>query len=181
MNAQKFTQKSLEAVQRANDLAVSNQHMQIEQVHLLTALLQQEDGLIPQLMKKMGADGLAAAAEKAMNGLHRVTGSGREAGKIYVATDVDRVLTGAEQIADRMKDDYVSVEHLFLALLDHGNDTVKKLMQQYGVQRNGFLSALQTVRGNTRVTSDSPEGTYDVLKKYGQDLVELARSNKLDP
>ncbi len=181
MNAQKFTQKSLEAVQRANDLAVSNQHMQIEQVHLLTALLQQEDGLIPQLMKKMGADGLTTAAEKAMNGLHRVTGSGREAGKIYVANDVDRVLTGAEQIADRMKDEYVSVEHLFLALLDHGNDVVKKLMQQYGVQRNGFLSALQTVRGNTRVTSDAPEGTYDVLKKYGQDLVELARSNKLDP
>ncbi len=181
MNAQKFTQKSLEAVQRAHDLAVNNQHMQIEQVHLLAALLQQEDGLIPQLMQKMGVAGLSEAAAAEVRRLHRVTGSGRESGKVYIAADVDRVLSGSEQIADRMKDEYVSVEHLFLGLLEHGNETVNKLMQQYGVRHDAFLTALQSVRGNTRVTTDSPEGTYDVLKKYGQDLVELARNNKLDP
>ena len=183
MNAQKFTQKSLEAVQNAQNLASEYQNMQIEQVHLLAALVQQEDGLIPQLLRKMGkdSDAVATAAMSAVERLPHVTGSGRESGKIYVANDVDRVLSQAEKSADTMKDEYVSVEHLFLSLIENGNDDVRKIFQQFQIDRNTFLTTLQSVRGNTRVTSDSPEDTYDVLKKYGQDLVELAKNHKIDP
>ncbi len=183
MNAQKFTQKSLEAVQNAQNLASEYQNMQIEQVHLLAALVQQEDGLIPQLLRKMGkdSDAVATAAMSTVERLPHVTGSGRESGKIYVANDVDRVLSQAEKSADTMKDEYVSVEHLFLSLIENGNDDVRKIFQQFQIDRNTFLTTLQSVRGNTRVTSDSPEDTYDVLKKYGQDLVELAKNHKIDP
>ena len=183
MNAQKFTQKSLEAVQNAQNLASEYQNMQIEQVHLLAALVQQEDGLIPQLLRKMGkdSDAVATAAMSAVERLPHVTGSGRESGKIYVANDVDRVLSQAEKSADTMKDEYVSVEHLFLSLIENGNDDVRKIFQQFQIDRNTFLTTLQSVRGNTRVTSDSPEDTYDVQKKYGQDLVELAKNHKIDP
>ncbi len=183
MNAQKFTQKSLEAVQNAQNLASEYQNMQIEQVHLLAALVQQEDGLIPQLLRKMGkdSDAVATAAMSAVERLPHVTGSGRESGKIYVANDVDRVLSQAEKSADTMKDEYVSVEHLFLSLIENGNDDVRKIFQQFQIDRNTFLTTLQSVRGNTRVTSDSPEDTYDVLKKYGQDLVDLAKNHKIDP
>ena len=183
MNAQKFTQKSLEAVQNAQNMASAYQNMQIEQVHLLAALVQQEDGLIPQLLRKMGkdSDAVATAAMSAVERLPHVTGSGRESGKIYVANDVDRVLSQAEKSADTMKDEYVSVEHLFLSLIENGNDDVRKIFQQFQIDRNTFLTTLQSVRGNTRVTSDSPEDTYDVLKKYGQDLVELAKNHKIDP
>ncbi len=183
MNAQKFTQKSLEAVQNTQNLASEYQNMQIEQVHLLAALVQQEDGLIPQLLRKMGkdSDAVATAAMSAVERLPHVTGSGRESGKIYVANDVDRVLSQAEKSADTMKDEYVSVEHLFLSLIENGNDDVRKIFQQFQIDRNTFLTTLQSVRGNTRVTSDSPEDTYDVLKKYGQDLVELAKNHKIDP
>ena len=183
MNAQKFTQKSLEAIQNAQNLAVEYQNMQIEQVHLLAALAKQEDGLIPQLLRKMGKDSeaFATAAMSEVEKLPHVTGSGRESGKIYVASDVDRVLTMAEKSAENMKDEYVSVEHLFLSLIENGNESVQKILKNNGIDRNGFLATLQSVRGNTRVTSDSPEDTYDVLKKYGQDLVELARNHKIDP
>ena len=183
MNAQKFTQKSLEAIQEANNLALSNNNMQIEQEHLLYALLTIDQSLISQLIKKMGKDpqALAQAVKQEIDKMPGVTGSGREAGKIYVAQDVDTVLAKAENIADSMKDEYVSVEHLMLSLMENPNRNLKEIFKLFDIRKNDFLKALQEVRGNTRVTSDSPEGTYDVLKKYGHDLVEDAREKKLDP
>ena len=183
MNAQKFTQKSLEAIQEANNLALSNNNMQIEQEHLLYALLTIDQSLIAQLIKKMGKDpqALTQAVKQEIDKMPGVTGSGREAGKIYVAQDVDTVLAKAENIADSMKDEYVSVEHLMLSLMENPNRNLKEIFKLFDIRKNDFLKALQEVRGNTRVTSDSPEGTYDVLKKYGHDLVEDAREKKLDP
>ena len=183
MNAQKFTQKSLEAIQEANNLALSNNNMQIEQEHLLYALLTIDQSLISQLIKKMGKDpqALAQAVKQEIDKMPGVTGSGREAGKIYVAQDVDTVLAKAENIADSMKDEYVSVEHLMLSLMENPNRNLKEIFKLFDIRKNDFLKVLQEVRGNTRVTSDSPEGTYDVLKKYGHDLVEDAREKKLDP
>ena len=183
MNAQKFTQKSLEAIQEAQNLAIENNNMQIEEEHLVAALLQQRDGLIPQLLNKMHVDCDAvqrAVAEK-ISRIPGVTGPGREAGKIYVSADVDAVLTAAEKEADRMKDEYVSVEHIMLAILNRPNNAMKDVFQRFGIEKNAFLTALSSVRGNTRVTSDTPEETYDALSKYGQDLVELAKNHKLDP
>ena len=183
MNAQKFTQRSLEAIREAQELAIRGQQMQIEPLHLLLALLTQEQGLIPQLLEKMNvsADGLTQAARRAAEGLPRVSGPGREPDKIYVSGAADRTLAAAEDIASGMKDEFVSVEHLFLALLESGDKTVQDLLTAAGVQKNGFLQVLATVRGNTRVTDDTPEDTYDALKKYGDDLVERARSKKQDP
>lgn len=183
MNAQKFTQKSLEAIQEAQNLAIENNNMQIEEEHLLAALLQQRDGLIPQLLKKMNVDcdAVQQAVKEKISRIPGVTGPGREAGKIYVSTDVDAVLTAAEKEADRMKDEYVSVEHILLAILNRPNHAVKDVFQRFGIEKNAFLTALSSVRGNTRVTSDTPEETYDALSKYGQDLVELAKNHKLDP
>ncbi len=183
MNAQKFTQKSLEAIQSAQDLAIEYQSLQLEQEHLLCGLLNQEQGLIRELLLKANSDpdGLSQEAERLASGLPRVSGPGREAGKIYVSQDVDRVLTEAEKSASSMKDDYVSVEHLFLALLSYPNERLKKLFEQFGIRKDDFLKTLASVRGSQRVTSDSPESTYDALKKYGTDLVERARSKKMDP
>ena len=183
MNAQKFTQKSLEAIQEANNLALSNNNMQIEQEHLLYALLTIDQSLIAQLIKKMGKDpqALTQAVKQEIDKMPGVTGSGREAGKIYVAQDVDTMLAKAENIADSMKDEYVSVEHLMLSLMENPNRNLKEIFKLFDIRKNDFLKVLQEVRGNTRVTSDSPEGTYDVLKKYGHDLVEDAREKKLDP
>ena len=183
MNAQKFTQKSLEAIREAQNLTVEHQNMQLEQEHLLAALLTQEQGLVPELLLKMGipAEQVEADALRAVDGLPKVTGSGREAGKIYVSEDVDKTLTAAERKAESMKDEYVSVEHLFLCLIELADDTLARLFRQYGIEKNAVLKGLMGIRGNTRVTSDSPEGTYDALKKYGTDLVERARSQKMDP
>ena len=183
MNAQKFTQKSLEAIQEARNIALEHNSMQIEQEHLVCALLEQKDGLIPQLMKKMGTDpdALLHAVEQRIEGLPGVTGPGRESGKIYVSGDVDQNLAAAEREAGRMKDEYVSVEHIMMAVLEKPNTGMSRIFQQFGVTKDQFLSVLATVRGNTRVTSDTPEETYDSLSKYGQDLVELAKNHKLDP
>lgn len=183
MNAQKFTQKSLEAVQTANNIALENNNMQIEQEHLLYALLTMDESLIAQLLKKMEKDpqAVAQAVKQQIDKMLGVTGSGREAGKIYIAQDVDSVLAKAEGIADSMKDEYVSVEHLMIALLENPNKNLREIFKLFSIQKNEFLKVLQQVRGNTRVTSDSPESTYDVLKKYGHDLVEDARNKKLDP
>ena len=183
MNAQKFTQKSLEAIQSAQNIAVQYQNQQIEQAHLLYALADQEGGLIPELLQKLGAEPqqVIQACEQAIARIPKVSGPGREQGKIYVAQDVDRALTEAEALAGRMKDEYVSVEHILLSLMDAGNDAMKDIFQRFGIRKDDVLKALQSVRGNARVTSDTPEGTYDVLKKYGQDLVEMARKQKLDP
>ena len=167
MNAQKFTQKSLEAIQEAQNIATDYSHMQIEQQHLLCALASQADGLIGQMFKKMGADpaAVAEAARDEVKRLPRVSGPGREQGKIYVTHEVDQALVQAEKLADRMKDEYVSVEHIMLALLEMPNEPLKRLFAQFNLTKDAFLSALMSVRGNTRVTSDTPEDTYDALKK----------------
>ncbi len=183
MNMQKFTQKALEAVQNAQTIAQEYGQQQIEQTHLLYALLTAEEGLVPQLLGKMGisAPSLTAAVKAEVEKLPRVSGSGREAAKVYIATDVDKALNRAEQIAGGMKDEYVSVEHLLLALAETANSTLKSLLKTYRITSEGILQALSSVRGNQRVTSDNPEETYDALKKYGSDLVERAAQNKLDP
>lgn len=183
MDAQRLTQKSQEAIQQAQSIALRNNNMQIEQLHLLQALLEQDGGLAPELFKKMGVDSQAALTDvrRRVERLPGVTGSGREPGKIYVSQGVDAALVSAEQEADRMKDDYISVEHLLLGLLAKPESALQDVFSRYGVRRDAFLKALSTVRGNTHVSSDTPEETYDALKKYGQNLVELARKHKLDP
>lgn len=183
MNAQKYTKKSLEAIQSAQELALANNNQQIEQIHVLAALLRQEEGLIPQLLKQMGitVESLDAAVMAEVRKLPQVTSSGREADKYYIARAVDTVFTEAETIADSMKDDFVSVEHLFLALLDRGDDTVRRLMQTYRIEREQCMQVLMAIRGSQRVTTDTPEETYEALKKYGTDLVAQAREKKMDP
>ena len=178
MNLQKFTQKSLEAIQNAQSNAVEYGNPQLDQQHLLLALLRQEDGLIPGLLQKMNinVNGLTQAVENEVKRLPRVSG-----GETRVAVDLEKALTAAEKLAENMTDEYVSVEHIFMAMVNAPNTALKELFRQYNVDRDGFMKILATVRGNTRVTSDSPEATYDALKKYGTDLVEKARSKKLDP
>ncbi|MBC8537062.1 ATP-dependent chaperone ClpB [Feifania hominis] len=183
MNMQKFTRKSLEAIEAAQSLAIENQNQQIEQQHLLLALLRQENGLIPELLRKMGVDAGAVESEAArlVGALPGVSGPGREAGKIYISPEVDAALNEAEKTAAGMKDEYVSVEHIFLALLQGPNQALAGLFKTFSLTRERFLKTLVSVRGNARVTNDTPEETYDALKKYGDDLVERARSKKLDP
>ena len=183
MNAQKYTQKSLAAVQAAQELTLQNQNQQIEQVHLLAALLRQDDGLVPQLLKKMGVtvESLDAAVAQELEKLPRVTGSGREADKYYVARAVDAALSRAESLAAEMKDDFVSVEHLLLSLIETADGTLKRLFTTYNITKERCLQALQSIRGNQRVTTDSPEDTYEALEKYGTDLVKRAKEQKMDP
>ena len=183
MNAQKFTQKSLAAIQAAQELTIENQHQQIEQVHLLASLVRQDDGLIPQLLKKAGitVESLDAALQSELDRLPRVSGSGREADRFYVSRAVDESLNGAEQLAQSMKDEFVSVEHLLLSLIDHADGVLSQLFKKYGITKELCLQALQTIRGSQRVTSDTPEDTYEALSKFGTDLVRRARENKMDP
>ncbi len=183
MNVNKLTEKSIEAIQSAQDVSLSYQNNCVEQMHLLYALLNDEGGLVPQLFTKMGIDanGMKTAALKFIEGMPRVSGSGREAGKVYISPDMDKATAEAEKVADRMKDDYISVEHLLIALTEVPDSDVQGIFKSFGVDKKKLLTVLQEVRGNQRVTSKNPEETYDVLKKYGQDLVELARQNKLDP
>ncbi|MGM9660128.1 MAG: ATP-dependent chaperone ClpB [Faecousia sp.] len=182
MNFNNYTQKSLEAVQSARDLAVQNNHQQMEQVHLLLALLRQEVGLIPQLLRKMDVtvESLEAAAAAQLRKIPAVTGS-RDADRFYITADVDASFQKAEEEAKTMKDEFVSVEHLFLGLLETARGGVKTLFETYRITKENTLKALQAVRGNQRVTSDNPEGTYDALEKYGTDLVKRAREQKMDP
>lgn len=182
MNAEKLTQKSMDAVRKAQSLAVMRANSIIEPIHLFGGLLKQEGGLIPQLMRKMGidADLIENEADRRMDSLPKVTGSGRSS-NIGISANCDRVLTSAEEIASNMKDEYISVEHIMLALIDCKDRDIADIMQMFGIDRERFLSALMSVRGNTRVTGENPEETYDVLAKYGQELVGLARQNKLDP
>ncbi len=183
MNMNQLTQKSLEAIQAAQSLAVEYGNQQIEQPHLLCALVEQEGGFIPQLLANMGltVESFRAAVRHEVEKLPKVSGSGREADKVYVSGGVDKALNTAVSIASSMKDEYVSVEHLLLALLDTAEGPLKALFQTYRVEREGVMQALATLRGSQRVTSDNPEETYEALKKYGSDLVERARQNKLDP
>ena len=169
MNFNNYTQKSLEAVQSAQNIARSNNHQQMEQVHLLLALLQQDGGLIPQLLRKMGVtvESLNAAAMQELRKIPGVSGS-READKFYITADVDATFTAAEEQAKAMKDEFVSVEHLFLGLLESAQDAVADLFRTYNIRKEDVLKALQAVRGNQRVTSDNPEGTYDALESTVQ-------------
>ena len=182
MNFNNYTQKSLEAVQSAQNLAVQNSHQQLEQIHLLLALLYQDGGLIPQLLRKMDItlESLEAAAQAELRKIPAVTGS-READRFYITADLDSTFSAAEEQAKNMKDEFVSVEHLFLALLDTAKGGVKTLLETYRITKEDCLKALQTIRGSQRVTSDSPESTYDALEKYGTDLVKRAREQKQDP
>ncbi len=182
MNIQKFTQKSVEAIQNAQSLAVENQNAQVEQQHILLALVNQEDSLIKELLKKIGvSENFEIELNKQVEAMPKMTGGARQSGSIYVSQDVDIALNNAESIAKEMKDEYVSVEHIMLAILNNANSKLKDLFRTYNINKNSFLKALSSVRGNTRVTTDNPETTYNALKKYGQDLVELARKQKLDP
>ncbi len=183
MDAGKFTKKSLDAVNSAQSTAIEYQNMNVEQEHLLYALLDQENGLIPQLFTRMGADSESVKnmLMQKISALPKVTGSGREANTVYITQDVDKCLNLAENIAKQMRDDFVSVEHIVLALFETANGNIANIFKTFAIAKESFMQALSEVRGNQRVTSDNPEDTYDVLKKYGQDLVELARRNKLDP
>ena len=179
MNINKFTQKSMEAVQNCEKLAYEHGNQQLEQEHLLYSLLTLEDSLILKLITKMNIskEMFMNEAEQAVNRLTKVSGGGQ----LYVSNDLNKVLISAEDEAKAMGDEYVSVEHLFLAMLKQPDKTLKELFKQYGITRESFLQALSTVRGNQRVVSDNPEATYDTLEKYGYDLVERARNQKLDP
>ena len=169
MNMQKFTQKSLEAIQNAQSSAIEYGNPMLDQQHLLLALLQQEDGLIPQLLQKMevNVNGLTQAVENEVKRMPRVSG-----GQTRVSVDLEKTLTASEKLAENMTDEYVSVEHIFMAMVNAPNNALKEIFRQYKVNKEDFMKMLATVRGNTRVTSDSPEATYDALKKYGTDLVE---------
>ena len=179
MNISKFTQKSVEAVQNCEKLAYEYGNQQIDQEHLLVSLLKLDDSLILKLITKMGISGeqFADEAEAALKKLPKVSGGGQ----VYLTQNLNKVLIDAEDEAKAMGDEYVSVEHLFLCLLKEPNRAIKELFRTYGIDRNKFLQALSTVRGNQRVTSDNPEATYDTLNKYGSDLVEKARDQKMDP
>ncbi len=183
MNMNQFTQKTMEALQRAQSMAMEYQHMQVEQEHLALALVEDDNALIPQLLKKCGwsADTLRAQLTEALGRVARVSGPGREADKVYIASDVEKALVEAEARAKQMKDEYLSVEHLWMALCAKAAGRFKEILRAMGYQEEVFLQALAQVRGATRVTSDNPEETYDALKKYGVDLVDMARQQKLDP
>ena len=183
MNMNQFTQKTVEALQRAQALAIEYQHMQVEQEHLMTALLEDKNGLISQLLQKMGlnVEGLRKAVTDSLGRIPRVSGPGREADKVYISQDVEKSLLEAENRAKQMKDEYLSVEHVWLGICAKPSSRVQEILRTFNYKEAEFLKALSAVRGATRVTSDNPEETYDALKKYGSDLVELARNHKLDP
>ena len=183
MNMNKMTQKTAEAMQNAQSLCVSHQNHAIEPVHILAALMQQSEGLIPQLVQRIGADaaGLTRAAVQAVGALPHVSGSGRPADAVYISNETEKILTAAEQQAQQMQDEYTSVEHVFLAMLQSRDSALQKLFSQFGVRQAAVLSALKEIRGNSRVTNETPEATYDVLKKYGSDLTDRAKKHELDP
>ena len=183
MDINRFTQNSIAAVNAAQNAAAEHSNQQVDEQHLLYALLKQDESLIKQLVIKMGldADGLESAALEAIEKLPSITGGVIDASRIYITSELNAALNDAEKEMARMKDDYVSVEHLMLGLINKPNDALKTLFKRFHIEKNEFLKALETIRGGARVTTDSPEGTYDALGKYAQDLVELARKQKLDP
>ncbi len=182
MNAQKFTKKALEAVNAAHNIAIENQNMQIMPEHLLYALVDQDGGLVPMLLGRAGidTDNLLAQTDGEINKMPAVSGSGREPDKIYVSPVTDKIFAEAEKLAAGMKDEYVSVEHLMLAVFDHATEPIKRIFRSLGVTKDKFVAELKKVKTD-RVTSDEPENVYDALGKYGSDLVERARQQKLDP
>ena len=183
MNMEKFTKRSLEAIRDAQQVAIEHQNMQIDQQHLLYALTAQQEGLIPQLFTALNIEPqrVLSACEREIERIPKVSGPGRDPEKVYISQSVDAALNEAEKQAEHMKDEYVSVEHILLALMEKPNGVLKRLFSEVGLTRDAFLKQLQAVRGNARVTSDQPEDTYDALKKFGTDLTDLARRQKLDP
>ncbi len=183
MNSSKFTTKSAEVINAAQSLALQHSNTQIEQAHLLYSLLAQEGGFLPRVLSSAGVDtkSLMTATEQLIEKMPSVSGPGREPDKVYISHDVDRALSAAEKSAEQMGDEYISVEHIMLGLIEQPDSALKSLFKSFKVDKNSFLTALAQIRGNTRVTTDNPESTYDALKKYGYDLVERARQNKLDP
>ena len=181
MNIQKFTQKSISAVQNAESKAKELNNQQLLPIHMLWALLDDKEGLIPSILTSMqvSVQAFENAVNSEISALPSVTSS--SGSELYLSSSLNEILEKAEKISEKMGDDYVSVEHIMQSLIENADSTVSKLFSSYGVTKDKFLSALKNVRGNTRVNSDNPESTYDVLKKYGQDLVELARQQKLDP
>ena len=182
MNMQKFTQKSLEALQNAQQIAIQNQNSQIEQEHLILALINDENGLIKELLEKMKiSKEFKAQIEKVVKNKLKIISNTNQNESIYVSQDLEQALIEAEKIANNMKDEYVSVEHIMLGIIDKANRELANLLKTFNITKSKFLKVLSEVRGGARVTNDNPEETYDVLKKYGSDLVELARAQKLDP
>ncbi|OON91200.1 MAG: ATP-dependent chaperone ClpB [Candidatus Epulonipiscium fishelsonii] len=183
MDLQKFTKRSLEAIQEAQALGLEYGHNQVDQEHLLMALLDQEDGLIPSILEKMKIDVLSFrnSVEALLKKRPSVSGPGREAGKIYVTAELDKVLNKSEKTAAKMQDEYVSVEHLMLSLIEYSNYEIGNLFRTYDINKKNFREVLKQIRGNTRVTSDNPEDVYNVLEKYGYDLVARAIEGKLEP
>lgn len=183
MNMNQLTQKSIEAIQKAQSLALTYQHQQVDQLHLAAALLEDKGTLIPQLLQKCGMNPEAVQGDvlRQLEKIPRVTGPGREADRIYISAELDKALLEAEAIAKSMKDEFISVEHLWMGLCRKASPAMGETLRTFGWSEKEFLQALQAVRGATRVTTDSPEETYDALKKYGTDLVEMARNQKLDP
>lgn len=183
MNMQKFTQKSLQALNEAQSVAISHENTTVDQEHVFYALLDQEDGFIPSILTKMNMDvnAIKQAVITSINKKPRVSGPGREADKIYISQDVDKMLIKSEKLADKMQDEYISVEHIMLALIETANYEVGNILRAYNINKKNFGEVMKQVRGASRVTSDVPESTYDVLSKYGYDLVQRARDGKLDP
>ena len=182
MDIQKFTQKSIEAIQKAQSLAIEHENSQIDQEHLLYALLIVENSLIKELLKKMNvSDEFENAIKREIDNKPSMHSSARQMDQVYISRDTDEALTDAQNTAEKMQDEYVSVEHIMIGLIDKANLKLKELFRTFNINKNSFLKVLSEVRGNTRVTTDNPEGTYDVLKKYGTDLTEMARKQKLDP
>ena len=183
MNLEKFTQKSLEALQLAQSLAAEHNNTQIEECHLLYAVIAQDGGIGAEIFRKMGVDvnQLAFDVKQAVSSLPGVTGSGVEQGKIYISADVNTVLAKAESIASSMKDEYVSTEHIIQAIIESPDTKVSGILKKHNIRKPEFLKAMKEIRGNTRVTTDRPESTYEALTKYGQDLVSQAEKGKLDP
>lgn len=183
MNTQKFTQKSIEAINLAQNIALESMNMSIEPEHLVAGMLLSPEGLVSRLLEKMGIDAQAvtAAIDAEIKKIPAVSGPGREAGKIYVSSDVDKILNASEKTAEKFKDEYVSVEHIMLCIFDNLTSGLKRIFLTFNLTKDEFLQALQKVRSNAKVTSDNPESTYEALKKYGYDLVERAKNQKLDP
>lgn len=183
MDLQKFTQKSIEALKDAQALSAENGNQQIRQEHILSALVGKPDGLIAEMLKKMNvsSQALEKRLEDEINKLPKISGSGYDTNNIYISSETDAAFKEAEKIAQNMHDEYISVEHIFLGILEKPQDNIKAVLRDSGISSASFLEALKDIRGNQRVTTDNPEETYNVLQKYGQDLVELARQQKLDP
>ena len=182
MNIEKYTQKSVDAIRKAQSIAVMQSNSIIEPIHVFAGLIKQDNGLIPQLITKMNLDSdvVSSKIDREIDSLPKVTGSGRNS-NIGISSETERMFNSAEATASKMKDEFVSVEHIMLSLLECRDSTVSRIADSFGITKDKFLKVLMQVRGNTRVTGENPEETYDVLAKYGQELVGLARKHKLDP